>query len=395
MPARRLQVLFLTRWYPTASAPVVAPFTRDHALAVARHANPVVLHTVRVRSRVPGGSQVELEADAKVHQGVPTFRVRHRRSRNRSLEEARSLWSTLRAVREIGRGPRRPDLVHGHFYDSAVASALAARWLGVPFVLTAHSSHLVTRSLSPVERTAARAAFRRARLVMPVSRMLQSALEEYGFAARFAVVPNTVDLASFTPAPRAAPAAAPPAAVKRLIAVTRMTPIKGIDTLLPAAAQLLRRRRDWHLDLVGGGERLDEARRQAAALGLGGCTTFHGELPRQEVAALLRRATLFVLPSEVETFSVATLEALACGLPVVITACGGPEELVSGSVGAVVPPRDPVALGRALDDLLDRADSLDPAAIAATVAERFSPEAVGRQILALYEEALAAGPRRR
>jgi glycosyltransferase involved in cell wall biosynthesis len=394
MPARRLQVLFLTRWYPTAAAPVVAPFTRDHALAAALHADVLVLHADAARSWTPATCRLECEADPGVHQGVPTYRVHSRRRAKTPLEQALSLAHTLRAVREIRSGGFRPDLVHGHFHDSAVASALAARLLGVPFVLTLHSIQRGTGALARAERLAARAACRRARCVMPVSRALRSALEASGSRARFAVVPNVVDLAWFRPAPR--PAAAPPPVpglasppVQRLIAVTRMTGIKGIDTLLAAAARLRAHRRDWHLDLVGGGERSEEYRRLAGGLGLGGCTTFHGELERRDVAARLRRATLFVLASERETFSVATLEALACGVPVVVTSCGGPEELVDGAAGLVVPPRDPDALCQAIDRMLDLAGGVDRAAIAAAAASRFSAAAVGRQILEVYRRALA------
>jgi glycosyltransferase involved in cell wall biosynthesis len=392
MPARRLEVLFLTRWYPTAAAPVVAPFTRDLALAVAPLADIVVLHTDAARSRAPAACRLEREADPDVHQGVPTYRVHSRWLANPALEQALCLWHTLRSVREIRGGGFRPDLVHGHFNESAVASALAARMLGVPFVLTLHSILRGAGAWSRAERLAVRAACRHARCVMPVSRALRSALQASGFTARFAVVPNLVDLAWFFPAPGpATPAPAPELAsppVKRLIAVTRMTGIKGIDTLLAAAERLLARRRDWHLDIVGGGERAVEYRRLAGDRGLGGCTTFHGELERPDVAARLRCATLFVLASERETFSVATLEALACGVPVVVTACGGPEELVEGAAGLVVPPRDPGALCQAIDRMLDLAGGLDRAAIAAAVASRFSATAVGRQVLEVYGRAL-------
>jgi glycosyltransferase involved in cell wall biosynthesis len=392
-PARRLKVLFLTCWYPAAGAPVVAPFTRDHALAVALYADVLVLHSEAARSRTPAACRLVREADPDLHQGLPTYRVHSRCLAPAALDQALSLAHTLRAVRAIGRGGFRPDLVHGHGYDSAVASALAARMLGVPFVLTLHSSLQVGGARSRVERLAARAVCRRARCVMPVSRTLHSALEASGFRARFAVVPNVVDLGCFSPAPRPAAAPAPGLASppgKRLIAVTRMTGIKGIDTLLAAAARLRARRRDWHLDIVGGGERGEEYRRLARDLGLAGCTTFHGELERRDVAARLRRATLFVLASERETFSVATLEALACGVPVVITACGGPEELVDGAAGLVVPPHDPGALCQAIDRMLDRAAGVDRAAIAAAVAGRFSAAAVGRQILEVYDRALGA-----
>jgi glycosyltransferase involved in cell wall biosynthesis len=282
--------------------------------------------------------------------------------------------SALRALPEL---PFRPDLVHGHFYDAAAATLLIARRLGVPYVLTEHST--LARPLTRLERRA----FRDAGRVMPVSRMLRTALESSGLEARYEVVPNVVDLEHFTPAPRT------PGKVRRLIAVTRMTPIKGVPDLL-AALRLLKRQ-DWHCDLIGGGERFEEYR--ALASPIAGRVSFHGELHRPEVAARLRKADLFVLASRLETFSVATVEAMACGVPVVATACGGPEELVGPEAGAIVPPGDPAALAEAIDRALSR--RFDSERISRGVAGRYSAEAVGARLREVYESVLKEKDRRR
>ncbi|MES1243957.1 MAG: glycosyltransferase [Acidobacteriota bacterium] len=279
--------------------------------------------------------------------------------------------------RALGELPFRPDLVHGHFYDAAGPTLLLARRLGVPFVLTEHS--VLARPLTSLERLA----FREAARVMPVSRMLQASLESSGLQARYEVVPNVVDLDSFSPAPR------PPRPIKRLVAVTRMTEIKGVPDLLEALRLLQSRRRDWTCDLIGGGERGEEYRDLASRLGLGN-VAFRGELRRPEVAAALREADLFVLASRVETFSVATVEAMASGLPVVATACGGPEELVGLETGVIVPKEDPAALAEALDHTLSNLERFRPEEIAKGVAGRFGAEAVGRRLLGIYAEAKRA-----
>ena len=67
----------------------------------------------------------------------------------------------------------------------------------------------------------------------------------------------------------------------------------------------------------------------------------------------MQQADLFVLPSIVETFSVATAEALATGTPVLVTDCGGPTEFVTPEVGCVVPTSDPEALCAKLNVMLD------------------------------------------
>lgn len=279
--------------------------------------------------------------------------------------------SVLRALPEL---PFRPDLVHGHFYDAAAATLLTARRLGVPYVLTEHST--LAHPLTRLERRA----FREAGRVMAVSRMLRSALESSGLEARYEVVPNVVDLEHFTPSPRPGR--------NRLIAVTRMTPIKGVPDLV-AALRLLKRR-DWHCDLIGGGERFEEYR--ALASPIAERVSFLGELHRPEVASRLRQADLFVLASRLETFSVATVEAMACGVPVVATACGGPEELVGPEAGAIVPAGDPAALAKAIDRALSI--RFDSEAISRGVAGRYSAEAVGARLRGVYESVLEEKDRR-
>lgn len=330
---------------------MVAPFTRDHFRAASLFADVAVLHARKTRQEAG-----PLEREGEV------VRVRFRR---------RPFPAALRALPEL---PFRPDLVHGHFYDAAGATLLIARRLGVPFVLTEHST--LARPLTRLERCA----FREAGRVMPVSRMLQAYLESCGLEARYEVVPNVVDLDHFAHRPRG-----DSGKVRRLVAVTRMTPIKGVPDLLEALR--LVKSEGWHCDLIGGGERLEEYR----ALG-DDRVTFHGELHRPEVAARLRQADLFVLASRLETFSVATVEAMACGVPVVATACGGPEELVGPESGEIVPPGDPTALARAIDRALSR--SFDSGAISRSVAGRFGAEAVGARLREVYESVLEEKGRR-
>jgi glycosyltransferase involved in cell wall biosynthesis len=373
-----LKVLFLTRSYPSSRNPVVAPFTRDHARAAARFADVVVLHTEKTRDRLPHFWQIEQEEEP-----VPVVRVRFHRPPGRTFGHLLHLASAFRGLREV---PFRPDLVHGHFYEAAAETALLARRLRVPFVLTEHSSLIATGSLSRLERRASRLAYRRAGRVLPVSRMLQSALESHGFEARYEVVPNVVDLEQFFPAPRRAPHP-----VRRLIAVTRMTPVKGIPDLLEALKLLAERRQDWQCELIGGGECEEAYRALAGRLLLAGRTVFHGQLERPEVAARLRDADLFVLASRIETFSVATLEALACGLPVVATACGGPEELVTPEAGSIVPTGEPAALADALDRALSNLFAFDREDISRTVTERYGLEAVGERLRQVYESVLGNG----
>ena len=132
---------------------------------------------------------------------------------------------------------------------------------------------------------------------------------------------------------------------------------------------------------------MDEVRALAESLGLAGAVHFLGE--RHDVPDLLNAMDIFVLPSYSEGLSLALLEAMAAGKPVVATAVGGtPEVVTEGDNGLLIPPRDAGALAGALERLLtDLALAQHLGANARThVREHFSLDRLGREINEIYEE---------
>jgi glycosyltransferase involved in cell wall biosynthesis len=161
---------------------------------------------------------------------------------------------------------------------------------------------------------------------------------------------------------------------------------KGHKELFEAMATL-KERHGLHALIVGGGRKIDEVRQVAASLGLAGVVTFLG--PRRDVPDLLNAMDIFVLPSYSEGVSLALLEAMAAGKPVIATAVGGlPEVVTEGDNGLLIPPRDAEALAGALARLLT-----DPALAQrlganarARVRENFSLDRLGREINEIYGE---------
>ena len=137
-----------------------------------------------------------------------------------------------------------------------------------------------------------------------------------------------------------------------LVQVANFMAHKDFDTLLAAAGALARRRDDFHLLLVGRGTDSPAVRLKAARAGAEGVVTFLGG--RFDVPAILAAADVFVLSSHFEVFSLATLEAMAASLPVVVNGGRAFDEMFTDGVeGRIVPPADPEALAGALGDLLD------------------------------------------
>jgi glycosyltransferase involved in cell wall biosynthesis len=196
------------------------------------------------------------------------------------------------------------------------------------------------------------------------------------------VIPNGIDLNEFSPADPA------PAGPFRLVCVSRLIPRKAIDVLITAFTTVHDRFPDAELVIVGDGVLAGRLRDLAVRFGLADAVQFAGYQPHDKMAAFYRSAHMFVLPSRHEGMSNAMLEAMACGLPVVVTNTGGTAELVKDN-GIVVSPDDPIQLATAILTLLDDENRRRHAAQASrTIARKFGWQSCARRYIETYREAV-------
>jgi glycosyltransferase involved in cell wall biosynthesis len=133
--------------------------------------------------------------------------------------------------------------------------------------------------------------------------------------------------------------------------VAALTGHKDHATLIEAAGLVLRARPETRFVIVGEGPLRRELEARVREGGLAGRVAFAGF--RDDVDRLLPAFDVFCLSSQLEGLGTSVLDAMAFGRPVVATAAGGiPEAVEDGVTGRVVPVRDPVALARALLDVL-------------------------------------------
>jgi phosphatidylinositol alpha-1,6-mannosyltransferase len=137
------------------------------------------------------------------------------------------------------------------------------------------------------------------------------------------IIPNGVDLDLFRPGD-----AVPDDGPLRILCVGRLIERKGQHHLIEAVKRLTDEGIEVTLDLVGTGDAQAANEAHARRLGLAERVRFLGYVPREEIPAHYAAAHVFVLPSYNEGMSVATLEAMSAGLPVVVTRTGGTAELV-------------------------------------------------------------------
>ena len=138
----------------------------------------------------------------------------------------------------------------------------------------------------------------------------------------------------------------------RVLYVGRLDAEKRLDTLLQAFSQVSGTL-DAHLDIVGGGTELRRLEKLAAALDISDRVQFHGRVTDAQIDELYTQASVFAMPSTAELQSIATLEAMASGVPVVLAdAMALPHLVDRGLNGILVPPQNPVELAHALETIL-------------------------------------------
>ena len=282
----------------------------------------------------------------------------------------------------------RPDVVHAHVaYPDGLAAVAYGRRRGVPVVLTVHGQDIkILPQAKPRWRRRVQEALSGAAAVIAVSRQMRDLVIELGCSAdKVRLIPNGVDCQIFT----GDLARDPGRDGWRLLYVGRLDPAKGISVLLQALGLL--DRRDWSLTLVGGDPTsgmLERFRAEVREQHLEEQVHFFDEMPWTEVPHMMAAADLFVLPSFSEGLPGVLLEAMASGLPILSTRCGGPEELVDADVGQLVAVGDAQALAGGLGDMLDNYRLYDRTAIRQRALERYDYRPLAARISQVYAEVL-------
>jgi glycosyltransferase involved in cell wall biosynthesis len=315
-----------------------------------------------------------------VDEGVTVLRLPQSRGTGRPATIAR-LQAMSASVARLRREGRAPEIIHAHVFSAGALAALIGRRWRLPVVLSEHYSDLIEGLVVGWDARVARFAFRSADVVCPVSEVLRRSIAALEPRARCEVVGNVVEIDAFAAPPR--PPKVRPG--RRILAVARLVPAKGLSHLLEALRLLVVDHPDVTLEIVGEGP--DRADLEAQARGLP--VVFLGSLPRAAVAARMREADVLAAPSLVEPFGIVAVEALAAALPVVMTSVSGAAEVVATHGGRLVPPADPLALREALVEVLDRPDVTVPADTVNDLLQRFGSVAIAHSFDEIYRSVLA------
>ncbi len=396
MSKPRLAVV--TPWYPGANNPFAGSFVQSAVEAVRPHVGHVLVihaedwptpgdrvssHLVRtaLRHLVTGPRPAvpprpaHLAGEDLLRVPAPVVPRRDYASHAVTHEAA------VRAA--LPEGVIDADVVHGHVgtYGGWVATRLARP--GAKVFVTEHATFLNRILAQPRARQMYGQVIERCTGFFCVSSVLRERLVAAfpQHADKIAVVPNAVALERMPLRPK------PVTELRRWLYIGRLLPHKGVERLLEAFAVAALDDPTLELTMLGGGRLHKKLEQRAAELGLSGQVHLPGPVPHEEVVRHLHDHDLLVHLSEYETFGMTVVEAVAAGMPALVTRCGGPEETLKGIeaiAGATLPVGHGVAeVVSAYRDLVGRLPELDLERAREVMTARYSQKAVG-SVLAKY-----------
>lgn len=286
-----------------------------------------------------------------------------------------------------------PDLIHTHLYHAGLLGRLAGYFLGIKRVVVhQHGVELGRSSLrSLLDRATAGYTSQYVASCQAVAKILTQ--REGIPASKIKVIYNGLEASAFClPDNNSLPPPGWPVADSQaqiLGCVGRLSPEKGQSTFIAAMNQPALKMLNVHAVLIGGGPGRMELENLVHSLNLNGRVHFMGEQP--SIDAWLPHFNVFVLPSQWEGVSLALLEAMAAGLPIVATAVGGtPEVMIDGQTGSLVPANNPQALALSCARLLSDPILSVQMGVAGQqrVKSRFTIDQTVREIGQLYQTLL-------
>lgn len=290
------------------------------------------------------------------------------------------------------------DVIHAHelWHYPLYVSSRETRRHGIPLVVTPHgclaplalaNDRLLKRIYSPLVQ---RPILNRASLVHILTQPEEHDARSYGVSSRTAVIPAGVDIG---PSPDTSPAlkgrASSGGKPFEVLFLGRIIPNKGAGLLIDAVATLRERGRNVRLTMAGpcSPDYRSHLRDRIDSLGVGSAVSFPGFVTGSRKTEVFSSADLFVLPSYSEGFSNAALEAMAHGLPVVISPqCNFPEAAQAGAALEVEPAVGPLA--DALESLVQNPQEASQMGLRgrALVEEKYSWDTIAAQFLEAYRQ---------
>lgn len=296
------------------------------------------------------------------------------------INQLKYLYGTYRFINDHILDKKRIDIINSHLsYPAGFLGTIIQKIKSIPNIITEHT-WIKKHFRSTVHRLCVVYALKNCSCILAVSNALKEDINLY-CKNQIRIIPNVVDADRF-PLLEAKKAGKLNLGILGGLSNNR----KGLDILLKAVSLL--HDKNLHLHIGGDGILLPYYKSMAIDLGIYEKCTFYGQVLPGNVTEFYSRLDIFVLPSRDETFGVVIIEAMACGLPVIATKCGGPQEIITTETGLLIAPENELELADAIRHMSDNLMTFNRAGIKKYTGKKYGPETFLKNISLVYNDTI-------
>lgn len=371
-----MYVLMIARGFPTEKYKMNGIFEFDQAKALAEAGHKIIYAAIDVRSirrwRKWGIEKRKIEGVKIYAINIPGGRI------PKSILQQMSVLGLNILYKKIIKEQGKPDVMHAHFAGVGYTASKLKKKIKVPFVMTEHFSSMMKPTIDKRLFQIASQAYESTDALITVSPELKNVIKKR-FNKEAIYIPNIVDTKLFTYSQNEN------SEIFRFVSVGGLIIGKRMNLTIKAFVSAFENNKDVTLAIFGEGPERVKLEGLIRKYNIGDRVKLMGLQSRKNIADYLKKSDCFVLASQTETFGVAYIEALASGIPVLATKCGGPESFVNNKNGLLVPVDDIDALVYAMKYMYKNINKYDRKTIAKETRDKFSPAAIAGRLNKVYE----------
>ncbi|MDQ2974666.1 MAG: glycosyltransferase [Acidobacteriota bacterium] len=276
------------------------------------------------------------------------------------------------------------DVIHAHLtLPTGVVALISGKLKGIPVVITEHNGPIRDLCSGRISSAAMKYAARKADALILVSdHLMEEAKEILQGSDRWHVIPNLFNPEVFHFNDRNVR----PESVINVLFVSRGHDERKCNRLAIEGFAKAVKVCKLPLRLIVAGPNLEnELRPVVQNQAIEDLCRFTGSVSSNKLAQLMRSCDFLVVTSDYETFSLVLIEAMASGMPVITTKCGGPEEIVTSQSGKLIPKGDLSALAKAISEMANQINQYDRQSISNQTFARYKYDVVIPRIMRVYE----------
>lgn len=378
-----MKVLIISRGYPTKKYNLNGIFEFDQAKALVKAGHEVIYAAIDMRSfrrwRKWGYESLYIDGVPIEAINIPCGRIH-----NIIYDKIKELALTglyKRIMNKYGE----PDVIHAHFLGMGYVSVKTLKDKNIPILLTEHLSSINQDILPSYLKRKGEFTYQKVDKLLTVSSLLSKKIEK-NFSKENTVIPNIVDSSSFS---------FNNTICKddgfTFISTGGLIKRKGMDILINAFYNAFANNNKIKLYVYGEGPERKNLEELITRLNLTKQVFLMGLVDRKIIAKKMQESHCFVLASKLETFGVVYIEAMAVGLPVIATRCGGPEDFVNDENGILIQVDSEDELSLAMLKIYNNYKQYNSEKISSKIIERYSSHNVARLIVQEYKKIIKEG----